>query len=297
MKDNEMKGIGNSYDYGFRMYDSRIGRPFTPDPLFRKFPMLSTYQFFSNNPIKNVDLDGLEGATYEVLMWKNSSGATQINVQNDRLVGQMGYGNTGLYVNVKDEVNNISGSYYVNDVMVTAKRPDNRHMGDKVGSWVQSSSWFGKAINAADKRLYVPSDQFSKWDKFEGPEGFKNHGWPTMKITTGVLATTISAGAYGTFFGTAAMGTGSAIGGGIGLGLNAYNTASDVTQYATGEGLPGNNATGLGGAALDARELIREANPVGGIGLTMTIVDKYLDQKKEQPAPSQPSTQTPPTQQ
>lgn len=190
-KDNELKGIGNSYDYGFRMYDSRVGRPFTPDPLYRKFPMLSTYQFFSNNPIKNVDLDGLEGATYEVLMWKNSSGATQINVQNDRLVGQMGYGHTGLYVNVKDEVNNISGSYYVNDVMVTAKISDSRHMGDKVGSRVQSSSWFGKAINAADKRLYAPSDQFSKWDKFEGPEGFKNHGWPTMKATTAVLGTSV----------------------------------------------------------------------------------------------------------
>jgi RHS repeat-associated protein len=59
--DNEVKGTGNQQDYGMRHYDSRIGRPISFDPISKEFPQLSPYQFFSNNPILNIDLDGLEG--------------------------------------------------------------------------------------------------------------------------------------------------------------------------------------------------------------------------------------------
>ncbi len=61
-KDNEIAGIGNSYDYGFRMYNPRIGRFFTVDPLAKKYPWYSTYQFAGNNSIHFIDLDGLEPA-------------------------------------------------------------------------------------------------------------------------------------------------------------------------------------------------------------------------------------------
>ncbi|MGN6568048.1 MAG: hypothetical protein ACTHJ0_08855, partial [Flavipsychrobacter sp.] len=61
LKDNEWSGIGNHLDFGARLYDSRIGRPITIDPLTYKFPMLTPYQFFSDNPIRDVDLDGEEG--------------------------------------------------------------------------------------------------------------------------------------------------------------------------------------------------------------------------------------------
>ncbi len=32
-KDNEAKGEGNQYDYGFRVYDPRLGRFLSEDPL------------------------------------------------------------------------------------------------------------------------------------------------------------------------------------------------------------------------------------------------------------------------
>jgi RHS repeat-associated protein len=60
MRVNEFAGKGNHYTYGFRDYDTRICRPRSPDPLFKKFPNLSSYQFFSNTPIWATDLDGLE---------------------------------------------------------------------------------------------------------------------------------------------------------------------------------------------------------------------------------------------
>jgi RHS repeat-associated protein len=59
-KDNELKGEGNSIDYGFRMYDPRIGRFFSVDPLFKDYPELTPFQFSSNTPIWAIDLDGLE---------------------------------------------------------------------------------------------------------------------------------------------------------------------------------------------------------------------------------------------
>ena len=59
-KDSETYGEGNQYDYGFRIYNPRIGRFLSVDPLTPKYPMLSTYQFASNTPIGSIDLDGLE---------------------------------------------------------------------------------------------------------------------------------------------------------------------------------------------------------------------------------------------
>lgn len=56
-----MKGPGNQVDYGARIYDTRLGKFLSEDPFAKKFPMLSTYQYASNNPIWNIDIDGLEG--------------------------------------------------------------------------------------------------------------------------------------------------------------------------------------------------------------------------------------------
>jgi RHS repeat-associated protein len=58
--DNEVKGEGNQQDYGMRIYDGRIGKFLSTDPLSKKYPELSPYQFASNSPIENSDLDGAE---------------------------------------------------------------------------------------------------------------------------------------------------------------------------------------------------------------------------------------------
>ncbi|MPM15696.1 hypothetical protein SDC9_62067 [bioreactor metagenome] len=61
--DNEVKGTGNQQDYGMRIYDPRLGRFLSADPLIvqqQKYPELSPYQFASNTPIIAIDLDGLE---------------------------------------------------------------------------------------------------------------------------------------------------------------------------------------------------------------------------------------------
>jgi RHS repeat-associated protein len=58
--DNDVKGYGSQQDYGMRIYDPRVGRFLSVDPLTRSYPMLTPYQFASNRPIDGIDLDGQE---------------------------------------------------------------------------------------------------------------------------------------------------------------------------------------------------------------------------------------------
>ena len=58
--DNEVKGSGNELDYGMRIYDSRVGRFLSVDPLQRKFAWNSPYSYGEGDVIRSVDLDGLE---------------------------------------------------------------------------------------------------------------------------------------------------------------------------------------------------------------------------------------------
>jgi RHS repeat-associated protein len=58
--DNEVKGEGNQQDYGMRIYDPRMGKFLSVDPLTRKYPELTPYQFASDRPVDGIDEDGLE---------------------------------------------------------------------------------------------------------------------------------------------------------------------------------------------------------------------------------------------
>jgi RHS repeat-associated protein len=56
--DSETYGDGNAYDFGARIYDSRLGRWLSLDPLFSIYPDLSPYCFVGNRPLMAIDPDG-----------------------------------------------------------------------------------------------------------------------------------------------------------------------------------------------------------------------------------------------
>jgi RHS repeat-associated protein len=58
-KDNDIEG--ETYSTEFRIFNSRIGRWLSIDPLESKFPDYSPYHAMNNNPIKIIDPEGLEG--------------------------------------------------------------------------------------------------------------------------------------------------------------------------------------------------------------------------------------------
>ncbi|MDW8274087.1 MAG: RHS repeat-associated core domain-containing protein [Chitinophagales bacterium] len=57
-KDDEVKGNGNSYDFGARLYDARLGRWWSVDKKQNLYVPISTYVFVLNNPIIFIDKDG-----------------------------------------------------------------------------------------------------------------------------------------------------------------------------------------------------------------------------------------------
>ncbi len=57
-KDDEISGDGNAIDFGARIYEGRIGRWLSLDPLQQKFPDYSPYCYALGSPISLVDFDG-----------------------------------------------------------------------------------------------------------------------------------------------------------------------------------------------------------------------------------------------
>jgi len=75
-KDEEVKGNGNSLDFGARIYDPRLGRWLSLDPLMAKYPSLSPYTFVDNSPLSFIDLDGRD--IIWVGTWTKKQQKTQI---------------------------------------------------------------------------------------------------------------------------------------------------------------------------------------------------------------------------
>ncbi|MFA9212442.1 MAG: RHS repeat domain-containing protein [Candidatus Methylacidiphilales bacterium] len=78
-KDNETYGEGNAYDFGARIYDSRLGRWLAVDPLMSKYPFFSPFNYCANNPMVFVDPDGKKivdskGKEVKVTITKNDDG-------------------------------------------------------------------------------------------------------------------------------------------------------------------------------------------------------------------------------
>lgn len=78
--DDNIYGKDNSYDYGMRFYDPRLGRFMSVDPIASKYPMLTPYQFASNTPIQASDLDGKE-AFITNTMWSQAGITTATEQQ------------------------------------------------------------------------------------------------------------------------------------------------------------------------------------------------------------------------
>ncbi|MFW5872274.1 MAG: RHS repeat domain-containing protein [bacterium] len=76
-KDDEIKGSGNSYDMGARMYHPRIGRTPSPDPKAAAYPNLSPYSYSAGNPIYFIDRFGED---VEVYVTAKKVGTTKINL-------------------------------------------------------------------------------------------------------------------------------------------------------------------------------------------------------------------------
>lgn len=69
-KENDNDIENSAQDYGMRIYDGRLGRFLSVDPLTENFPFYTPYSFAGNSPIINLDLDGREPLDFKA-HWKH----------------------------------------------------------------------------------------------------------------------------------------------------------------------------------------------------------------------------------
>ena len=69
-------------DYGFRIYNPALGKFLSVDPLTRKFPWYTPYQFAGNMPICAIDLEGLE---YKIVILRYTTGKQRPEIEVYRM--------------------------------------------------------------------------------------------------------------------------------------------------------------------------------------------------------------------
>lgn len=115
--DNEVKGEGNQQDYGMRIYDTRLGKFLSVDPLTKSYPWFTPYQFAANTPIIAIDLDGEESK----ITIEASNLVTPTFYINDKLTAEMSSAQRWAIVMhvsekiYKNVIHNLTSSNYYNN--------------------------------------------------------------------------------------------------------------------------------------------------------------------------------------
>ena len=176
-RDDEVKGSGVQYDYGFRVYDARLGKFLSRDPLFKSFAEYTPYQFAGNKVIVAIDLDGLE----EYFYWNELNKETS-SIELNLVLDQPGpvlapdISEFGLYRNRS-----------------TAQR-----QGELIENRIQRESEAAQWRSAVEARLEYERLQNPVWMAYElSPFGaassaFKNayngdYGWATLDLALGAF--------------------------------------------------------------------------------------------------------------
>jgi RHS repeat-associated protein len=156
--DSEVKGEGNSLDFGARMYDSRSGKWLAIDPLSSRFPYSSTYAYCENSPLFFIDPDGRS--------IKPSTGEARVAIQAQldnfnqnttlaQIFGNTNYGRIGRFNDPNNQSNlrqnqQVNGFSLVGMNYATAKRIlENDKTGLTVEQKLQALAWL-RALSAMD---------------------------------------------------------------------------------------------------------------------------------------------------
>ena len=171
------------YDYGFRIYDPRLVRFKSVDPLTKKYPHYSPFQFAGNIPVRYIDLDGLEPANNA-----KAPGAKETRAMNEVSLIEVGaarndakynFFSKGSWLSID---NDIKGTY--------SCMPNGKWITDTKGD---PENKFNMQVNSSTI-LYVDESQASHFNNYESfithrlmnnfvtGEGAENYNFPTNGI-------------------------------------------------------------------------------------------------------------------
>jgi RHS repeat-associated protein len=141
LNDNDFKGEGNNYDYGARFYDPSVGRFLSLNPISKKYPMLSPYQFASSSPISGTDLDGLE--------------YVRANLADDKFnnpIGLVFKEETEKQAWISDHKVNYNGIDYIKLGFHVYQSPEGSFTTVKTDNILKVSEWIYKELTVLDSK-------------------------------------------------------------------------------------------------------------------------------------------------
>ena len=111
-KDDDINVNGGSYDFGARIYDSRLGRWLSLDPLMVKYPNYSPYNFVLNSPLAILDVDGRDVVIGNISNF-NQLGLNAIvnSIVISNFISQFASTNSGSQLFYGNSPNPTSGQY------------------------------------------------------------------------------------------------------------------------------------------------------------------------------------------
>jgi RHS repeat-associated protein len=147
-KENDKDITNGAQDYGMRVYDSRLGKFLSVDPLSKEYPYYSPYHFAGNSPIKYLDLDGGEPLDYMDKWIYNTMVGHATNEKSKSLTGRYDPKDKLHLVTVKSVYDNVTkqtwyiheenGQHYYWKFNEGVRGNDLRYQrGHENGSWVK----------------------------------------------------------------------------------------------------------------------------------------------------------------
>ena len=175
--ENQISTSFSFYDYGLRIYDSKAGRPISVDPLFKQYPGLSQYQFYNNNPILNIDLDGAEGIPNELFESGKRAGITILNKATSYIIARLyeftsDYAAERISEKVKEKTT-IAQQQEIGTTLefLTGKGPDVRNFGpnEPITQSLKNSNLTTEALKA----FYVGYQDYLKGNRKNVPTQYR----------------------------------------------------------------------------------------------------------------------------
>jgi RHS repeat-associated protein len=158
--DNEVKGFGNQEDYGFRIFDPRLGRFLSVDPLTKSFPYNSPYIFSDDDPMNFIDLEGLQTPTLNA---QSTTNRTSLRVAYN-------YRNT-----TPTNFTIIRGGMYLGNLPSTLRQQSNfrpapslyqgAFVPGNVGEFEEGANGYGRYIPSAAEVAKINSERIKAWEE------------------------------------------------------------------------------------------------------------------------------------